>query len=294
MTEVSPPSSFREAPAEAAPAGSGTGDLQWWPLRLAAAPAEWAADSHWRVAFNVGPAYHFETRTDTGASRSLVCRRHALVVVPPGQAVLHRPLPGRTPADAELAVMRLPTSLLAQSAMALGLQFRDAQLDHQVVATDELLRLHVQALLTDLRDDRPDGAAATERTAAALAMRLLARNASRKAPAAMGAMDRVQAFINANLSSELALERLAAIAGMSLFHFCRVFRDHAGVTPHQYIVARRLDHAKSLLWANRGSPEEAMSVLEVARACGFNSPSHFAAQFKRHTGKTPMQWQREG
>jgi AraC-like DNA-binding protein len=51
--------------------------------------------------------------------------------------------------------------------------------------------------------------------------------------------------------------------------------------------------AKKLLWS-RGAGNAPASVVDIALACGFGSSSHFAAQFKRYTGQTPLQWQRNG
>uniref|UniRef100_UPI0035640B07 helix-turn-helix transcriptional regulator n=1 Tax=Hydrogenophaga sp. TaxID=1904254 RepID=UPI0035640B07 len=81
------------------------------------------------------------------------------------------------------------------------------------------------------------------------------------------------------------------IAGWSVFHFCRVFRKTTGTSAHQYLLEQRLQHAQRLLWANHNGAGKPMSMLDIALACGFQTPSHFSACFKRHTGQTPMQWQ---
>ncbi|MEO8024400.1 AraC family transcriptional regulator, partial [Polaromonas sp.] len=158
---------------------------------------------------------------------------------------------------------------------------------HQIVPADELLRLDAQTLFADLRAGSPDGPLVTERAAMAMVCRLLMRQHKTLAGTTGGPVEKVQAHIDAGLSGTLALEQLAEVAGMSLFHFCRVFRDNLGVTPHQYILARRMAQAKRLLWTNSG-----LSMLEIALACGFASSSHFSTQFKRHVGQTPLQWQR--
>lgn len=248
-----------------------------------------------RVCFNLGPSYAIEV-SGRDTHGSLACKHHSLLIIPPDAEIMHRAStprpPGRAYKPARLATFRISRKLYADAALSLGLPHVRAQLRHQVVASDEVLRLLAQSLFADLRDSSPDGAQATERLAMALVTRLLLREQVRAAGTARPGLEQVRAYIDQHLHSPLTLDELAQVAGMSQFHFCRVFRDNAGLTPHQYILARRLDQARRLLWANRGHAGAPQSMLEVALACGFSSPSHFAAQFKRHTGQTPLQWQR--
>jgi AraC family transcriptional regulator len=266
-----------------------------------------------RISFNIGPSYSFDV-SGAGPRGAFVCKRHSLLIIPPGSVIRHdanTPKPvGRAYKPARLATFRISRELVADCALELGLPRERAVLRHQVVAADDVLRSLAQALHADLRDHHPDGARASERLAMALVGRLLLREHHHAAGPARHGLDKVREHIDQHLADELALEDLARVAGMSLFHFCRVFRDTNGITPHRYILARRIDHAKRLLWTGEamgaatatnddahpparrreGGP---LSMLEVAMACGFGSPSHFATQFKRHTGRTPLQWQRD-
>jgi AraC-like DNA-binding protein len=248
-----------------------------------------------RISFNVGPSYSFDA-SGPGTHATFAMRHHALMVIPPGTVVAHStatPRPtGRALKPARLATFRISTDLLADSAIALDLPPERAQLRHQVVPGDEVLRLLSQALYADLREGHPDGPRATEHLAMALVTRLLLREQGRAAGPAKGGLDKARAHIDAHLGDALSLEDLAAVAGISLFHFCRVFRESIGVTPHQYIVAQRMELACRLLWSARLQPRSGPALLDIALACGFNSQSHFAAQFRRHTGQTPRQWQR--
>jgi AraC-like DNA-binding protein len=248
------------------------------------------AQPYYRISFNIGPSY--SARSLGGRfEEALTFTRHALMVIPPGLTFTHHgtPQPSREQRarPGRLATFRISCELFSDSAMSLGLSRRQAQLPHQIVATDETLRLLAQTLLADLRAGNPEGPLGTEGVARALLCRLLLRQQKHLAETAGHPMDRVQAHIEAHLQGALSLEQLAEVAGMSLFHFCRVFRGSLSVTPHQYILAQRMERAKRLLWAQRG-----MSMLEIALNCGFGSSSHFAAQFRRHTGETPLQWQR--
>jgi AraC-like DNA-binding protein len=248
------------------------------------------AQPYYRISFNIGPSYSARAAGD-GFEEPIIFSRHALMVIPPDLSFAHQgntpPQPGKRLRPGRLATFRISRELFSDTAIALGLGHRQAQLDHRIVATDETLRLLSQALLGDLRARNPDGALATEAIARALIGRLLLRQHKQMAVAAGQPLERVLTHIDAHLQAALTLEQLADVAGMSLFHFCRVFRDSFGVTPHQHILVQRMAQARRLLWSQSG-----MSMLEIALACGFGSSSHFAAQFKRHTGHTPLQWQR--
>ncbi|MGQ4648182.1 helix-turn-helix domain-containing protein [Lyngbya aestuarii] len=93
----------------------------------------------------------------------------------------------------------------------------------------------------------------------------------------------VREYINDHLHQDLKLVDLAAIAQMSPYHFLRLFKQSIGVTPHQYILQRRIETAKSLL--KKGE----LSIADVAATLGFCDQSHFTRYFKRIVGVTPKQ-----
>jgi len=92
--------------------------------------------------------------------------------------------------------------------------------------------------------------------------------------------NRVRDYIYANFGEALNLDLLAATAGLSRFHFARMFKVSTGLTPHQYVNKVRVQRGRELL-------EQGRSQAEVAGLCGFAHQSHFAAHFKRHFGVTP-------
>ena len=92
---------------------------------------------------------------------------------------------------------------------------------------------------------------------------------------------RVVDFIEANLEQPLTLNLLAHVAGLSVFHFARVFRQATGFSPYRFVSERRLLRAQRLLM----SPE--MSVQDIALACGFPRHANFSAAVTRARGMSP-------
>ncbi len=253
------------------------------------------AEPYLRVSLNIGPSFAIDVIGPQGLTR-LACKRHSLLIIPPARQLTHRAgwaqPAGQAYVPVELATFRLSQELVARCAMLLGLSQRQARVEHQIVATDEVLRPLAYALLAQLRAGAPDGAVVVEKLASALLGALLVRQTRTGPKATARAMDKALAHIEARLGERVSLDELAAAAGMSRFHFCRVFRAQIGSTPHQYMLERRIELARRLLWTPGADGTTLPAVLDVALACGFTSASHFSAQFRRHAGKSPVQWQR--
>jgi len=92
---------------------------------------------------------------------------------------------------------------------------------------------------------------------------------------------RVTAHIESNLQRELPLAELASVANMSPYHFARLFKRATGVSPHRFVVRRRMDAAIVLL------TESTSPISSIARAVGFRTASHFTTTVRRITGRTP-------
>jgi AraC-like DNA-binding protein len=99
-------------------------------------------------------------------------------------------------------------------------------------------------------------------------------------------MSRVRGYIEAHLSDSIELMQLSAIAGLSVFHFARQFKQSAGVSPHYYLVGRRIERAKELL------AETDLSLSEIAFATGFSDQSHLTRHFRQMIGVAPGQFRR--
>lgn len=92
--------------------------------------------------------------------------------------------------------------------------------------------------------------------------------------------------IEAGFAEPLSLADLAAEAGLSPYHFLRVFRRVTGTTPHQYLVSARLRHAARLLLSS-GRP-----VTDIAYDAGFSDLSNFVRTFHRAVGLSPRAFSR--
>jgi AraC-like DNA-binding protein len=88
-------------------------------------------------------------------------------------------------------------------------------------------------------------------------------------------------WIDAHSHEEVDLDRAATEAGLSAFHFLRLFGKVLGVTPHQYLVRSRLRRAARWL------ADDARSITDVAFAVGFGDLSNFVRTFHRAAGVSP-------
>jgi AraC family transcriptional regulator len=92
---------------------------------------------------------------------------------------------------------------------------------------------------------------------------------------------RVKAHVEANLGEHISLNQLAALAGMSRFHFARQFRISTGQSPMGYVRRARIERATAIL------REREMPIARVAVSLGFADQSHFSRTFGRFIGVSP-------
>ena len=91
-------------------------------------------------------------------------------------------------------------------------------------------------------------------------------------------------WIDAHSQGDIDLEQAAAQAGLSPFHFLRLFSSVLGVTPHQYLVRSRLRHAARLL------ADDGLSITDIAYDVGFGDLSNFVRTFHRAAGISPLRF----
>lgn len=81
-------------------------------------------------------------------------------------------------------------------------------------------------------------------------------------------------FINDTLYNSPTLDELSKNIGLSKYHFIRIFKEETGLTPHQYIINKKVENARALI-------EKGYSIVDASLESGFNDQSHFNRNFKR-------------
>lgn len=97
---------------------------------------------------------------------------------------------------------------------------------------------------------------------------------------------KLEEFIQHRLGEPILVEELAELVKLSPAHFSRAFLTTYNVSPHKFLLERRIDKAAELLHSS------SLQVEEIALKTGFSSSSHLGVQFKRSMAKTPSQYRR--
>ena len=90
-----------------------------------------------------------------------------------------------------------------------------------------------------------------------------------------------------HLDTDLTLAEIAASVYMSPCHFARLFKRSTGVSPHRFVVQRRIARAGAFLATRE------LSIAQIAPLVGFRTPSHFTTAFRRVSGVTPSGYRAE-
>jgi AraC family transcriptional regulator len=180
-------------------------------------------------------------------------------------------------------VLELAPSLLENS---LGDRPLALELQRSENIQDPRIQRVMFALLEDLRDGCPAANTFAVSLVTAISSHLVRRYSVRREMSSRRVMPRarlkrVLAYIDEKADENLRLADLAKAAGMSVFHFAKLFKQTTGQSPHRYALARRMEKAKQLL------KQEEVTVLEVSARTGFVDQRHFAKVFRRFTGFTP-------
>lgn len=99
-------------------------------------------------------------------------------------------------------------------------------------------------------------------------------------------LQRVIQFLEENFVDEITVDRLAGIAGISVPHFNRRFRQLLRLSPMDYVLSLRIQEAQRLLVTTN------QSIGEISAATGFYDQSHFTKRFRKVTGMTPLSYRK--
>jgi AraC family transcriptional regulator len=91
-------------------------------------------------------------------------------------------------------------------------------------------------------------------------------------------------FITENLSSNLSLAEMANLLQMGPCHFARAFKESTGLSPHQYVLRRRVERALQMLKGTR------TNLADIAYDLGFSSQGHFTTVFSKIVGVSPSSY----
>jgi AraC-like DNA-binding protein len=149
-------------------------------------------------------------------------------------------------------------------------------------------------VLGELAQSAADGGSdvGLDEVGVAFAARVTARLAGRAARTARpGTRERQRAvdaalWIDANAQQSIDLDTVAGTAGLSPYHFLRLFGAVLGVTPHQYLLRVRLRRAARLL------ADDTRPITDVAYDVGFGDLSNFVRTFHRAAGVSPRTFRR--
>ena len=180
------------------------------------------------------------------------------------EAADHYRRAGSSVREPALNALAFADPLVAQAALALLDALACGAPDMYAESTAQWLATHL--LLTHARCVK---LAHAERTAGAMSDRRLAR---------------VLEMMSARSTESLTLAELAGEAGVSKFHFARLFRAKVGLTPHAVLARLRLEAVQTLLLGTD------LDIKTIAARCGFTHASQLTTAFSRHFGMPPSRW----
>jgi AraC family transcriptional regulator len=227
-------------------------------------------------------------RWHDGPPISTIVQPGALTVVPAGTQFTWR-----TRGPIEFAHLYISPAYLQRLALRYDWRSRWALID-RVGVEDPMLQAMYTTMLREVRMPRAAHALYLDCLLDAFVMQLLREHSSTTPRSDRPGerltsfrVGRVIEFVNAHIDHEIHLNDLADVAGESVYHFCRAFKNTVGEAPYQFVLRRRIERAHSLLLSTT------LSLTEVARTCGFRSPQQLSRAFRRMMGVTPARLRRD-
>lgn len=229
------------------------------------------------LAMYLRPPKVLELRTDSGkwVSQAL-CR--PLAYVPPGYF-----FSSRWSQEIEWLSLYFDTGWLVRSELLA--RVTPHTISPHIDVRDDLLVQIIKGIYEDKIAGMPLGPTYSEALGVAAIHRILALE-SKRAPreyAHTSLMRRAVEYIRNNFRDRLTLQLVSQAVEYpgDLYSFIRSFKKYSGLSPHQYIIEVRLEAGRDLILYGQ------CDVTQAALACGFSSPSHFSAAFRKRWGISP-------
>ena len=261
--------------------------LEYFEAEPGEMPAEVFTQHH--ILLNLNETPHRVENWRDGAHRDFIYRKFEVIVTPAGTRS-----GWRWHARSRVIVITMePENLERFAKNELGIVLGTRQLKSVPQFVDEDLVQAGVAALEGLRSDF-GSAVMFESLARIFVVKLVERYAEEESAEFAFSEGftpkhyrRVLEYVAENYNERLTVEDIAAKAAMSPYHFSRLFKRAIGASPHQFLMAYRIERAKERL----EKTDEAL--IDVALSCGFSDQAHFSRVFKASTGKTPGAWRSE-
>ena len=220
-----------------------------------------------------------------GQRRSSGVKRPGLMTFIPRGHEAHWDVAG----NVEVSHVYLSDAQLQSCAATLGSDLQDVQFEDRISFEDPVTSHLLQVLAFEAANPREHSRLFADQAIELLCLQLVRSHVAtstrpvRDALAGLQAwqLKRLHEYVRDRLDQDLRLDELAAIVGLSRFHFCVSFKRATGQTPHEWLVHLRVEKARELLAVST------MSIYQVALEVGYQTPSAFASAFRRTQGVTP-------
>lgn len=222
-----------------------------------------------------------------GASFHAVQKAGDVKIVPAGYSRIWQ-----TSGQTRKLVVLLAPWFVDEVARAMGFDPGQISIVPQLHLNDKRIEYLGWAILAELEANEPVGRIYANSLGTAMAAHVL-QNYARPSESRVATglpkrrLQKIVDYVHENISHDLSLSELAAVASMSSSHLKVLFKQSTGMPVHQYVIQARLQHALQLI------VETSLPLAEIALLSGFASQSHLARCFRPVYGVTPAELRRE-